>query len=228
MKRIYELAEEEVLALTDEQVSRYIDYECALEGVPMLPPDPGPRPVNNLPEPDVAFYEVNGLLTADEAHAQLILNAIASGTVLKEEWDYSSNVKYGKEIQGGDYSYPSIGIKRLYSADRHADNQERAIAHKHADAAWKKLDDELKKVLKSRERIHDDVWNHVTDAREKQRERGILRDKFARYFDLADGNATVAMNFLLKAETGMKFDHPQLIQELCPGYGEPEVLPASE
>ena len=55
MKRYNEMTDAELLELTNEQIATLIDYECALDGVPMLPPDPGPAPPDDVPPPDIGL-----------------------------------------------------------------------------------------------------------------------------------------------------------------------------
>ena len=42
MKRFDDLSEPEIVALSDADISRWIDLECAYEGAPLLPPCPVP------------------------------------------------------------------------------------------------------------------------------------------------------------------------------------------
>lgn len=215
MKRIYDLTEAELLSLTDEDVMRYIDYECALEGVPMLPPVPGACPVKVTPAPDANVFEVAGFLTMDSTHATRILDAFNSGELYKESYPGSDyGTKYLTPMSNDQYSKPKIETKTVHSAeqwDKIKDSHQAFVGEK---AAWDKINKTYQEALKGRSSISEDVWQQIRDAREHSYDRERLREEFGRYLVLAEGNKQIALNFLEKVKD--LSDFPDLILEFTP------------
>lgn len=222
MNRIYEMEEAEILALADEQVSKLIDYECALEGAPMLPPEPGMKPTKQLPEQDAVVFTVGGHMTLSADHAQAIFAALTSGQLYDESYEGRFyEIKFLEPIIQTGYHAPKIESKRSYSAERW--NQIRADVSEYTAklAEWEKKNEEYQKALKSRSTIHERVWDRIMTARNHASDREQLRREFERYLELAEGNRRVALNFLEKVKFLGKF--PELREEFCPGAPEAEM-----
>ena len=213
MKRIYDLEETEILALSSEQVTDYVDYECALEGVPMLPPAPGPEPKRSAQEPDVKSYEIAGFFTLDADHAGRILAALNSGPLYKEEsasFDYK--VKHLVPIGDDSYYTPKIEGKTTFSAEKWD-----AIKNEQAQMGmvikqWKTANDEYKECLTARKYITEKVWEHVDGVRTFVCEKETIRKNFVLYLKLAEGDRQIAINFLEKVKS--LDEYPGLKDEL--------------
>lgn len=215
MKRIYDLTEAELLSLTDEDVMKYIDYECALDGVPMLPPAPGPMPTKTMLEPDANVFEVAGFLTMDSAHASRILDAFNSGILYKESCPGSDyNTKYLEPLTADKYGKPKIETKTVHSAEQwdKIKDSHQAFAGNKAD--WEKINKVYQEALKGRATISDDVWQQIRDARGHSYEREQIRAEYSRYLELAEGNRQIALNFLTKVKDLTEF--PDLQAEFAP------------
>ena len=219
MKRIYELDETELLALSDEDVKKYVDYECALEGVPMLPPSPGIKPSKDAPAPDAQVYSIAGFLTLDAEHAARILAALESGKLFTESYannDYGT--KFLESIAGDSYHSPKIESRRIHSPeqwDRIKDVQSEFVTKL---KAWEKVNSDYDKALSERKKISDNVWDKINEARDHSYERDSLRREFVRYLELAEGNHQIALNFLKKVKD--LSDFPELVEEFCPQVEE--------
>ena len=61
MRRYNEYTEQELIDLDKALIQKLIDYECALDGVPLMPPHPGPEPSKTEITPDMTVYAVAGL-----------------------------------------------------------------------------------------------------------------------------------------------------------------------
>ena len=217
MKRYNEMTDAELLELTNEQIATLIDYECALDGVPMLPPDPGPAPTLSMPPMDTKVYEVVGVLVMDSEHAGRILDAITSGPLFKTE--YGSN--YLIPHKESDYSFPEIKTKSVYSQEQWATIAPAVKEHETAKKEYDRTARDYNEGIKARKDITDAVNSAIRNASDCEYERQTLRREFARYLELAEGNKNIAMNFPTKAKSYMQQDHGELVQELCPGYGIP-------
>lgn len=215
MKRIHELNEEGLLALTEEQTLKMVDYECALEGVPMLPPDPGPVP--SLPElqADTQCYEVSDVLVADPDHAARILSAIMSGPLYKTEYPRNNyELRYLVPLGQGDYNYPKIKPVQYISPELWDKHKEHVTSLSVRKGEWDALKKAYDAAYKERDAIVKDVYERISDARQHAYDREQLRTEFTRYLELAEGNRSIALKFLEKVKDLDKF--PELRGEFCP------------
>lgn len=222
MKRINELTESELLELTDEQISNMVDYECAVEGVPMLPPHPGPAPFVEKCKPDIDIYTVGGVYCATAEDAARILDAIANATTIFKTDGYSDDKRY-IAIPPGDYYYPKVEIEKGISATAYAAWKDQNAGLKELIGAYKEQRSTYDDAYKSREEIVQRVNNFISDARRNSYTRDCLRADFARYMELAEGNRRIALNFLEKVKD--LSDFPELKEEFCPDM--PEVASAA-
>lgn len=213
MQRLNELTERELVALTQEELDRFVDYECALAGVPLLPKAPGPKPVSQLPPADLKVYEVGGMLTLDSDHAARILEAMTSAPMFRETYKGSDyNTKYAKSIsQDDEYYMPSVKPRMIYSEGLYDTLASRIAEHKSQHNAWSKVNDEYSKALKAREATRDACYELVNDAKARVQYKEALREHFAKYLSLAEGNRGIALNFLQK--TYDLSDFPDLLAE---------------
>lgn len=215
MKRVHELTEAELLALDDDMTMKLIDYECALEGVPMLPPAPGPAPKKDFPEPDAQCFAVGGILTRDSVHAARILEAISSGELVETTYAGSDyNNRYLKPLRQSDYNYPKLSTETYRSPEQWDSIKDDHSSFATRKAEWDRIDKEYSSALKERATITDDVYGRIREARQHSYDRERLREEFARYMELAEGNRQIALNFLEKVKDLSEF--PELREEFCP------------
>jgi len=215
MKRIHELNEEELLALTEEQTLRMVDYECALEGVPMLPPHPGPEPSKVTASPDVTLYTVAGQKTLDSDHAKRILDACNSAPLFETSSarnDYQT--VFLTPLTDRSYSAPKIETSQVHSPEQWDRIKNDFTSFSERKDEWDVIDKAYKNALKERQSITDDVYSKISDARRNAYEREQFRTDFARYLELAEGNRSIALKFLEKVKDLDKF--PELRTEFCP------------
>jgi hypothetical protein len=220
MKRVSEMNDAELLLLTDEEISKLVDYECALEGVPMLPPAPGPAPVKDAPDADVSVFGIAGIYTMDADHASRILAALNLGQLFSTSYigsDY--NNQYLVPITKDTYDRPKIETNNIHSPEQWDKIKDAAAQYNLKKAEWDRVAKVYNDALKDRDSITKEVYQFVEEARDRNYEQVRARDEFTRYLELADGNKKVAMNFLLKVKTSLEREFPELVQELCPGYG---------
>lgn len=215
MKRFNEMDETELLSLTDDQIMKLINYECALEGVPMLPPAPGAKPSIAMAEPDAQVFEIAGIFTMDSEHAIRILDAFNSGALYMESYPGSDyNTKYLEPLTSDKYGKPKIETKNIHSPE-----QWDKIKAEYAQISgklkeWEKIDKEYSSALKERTSITDDVYGAILEARQHSYNRDCIRADFARYLELAEGNQRIALNFLEKVKD--LSDFPELKTEFRP------------
>lgn len=213
MTRIYDMTEEEILALTDEHINKLIDYECALEGAPMLPPDPGPKPTMDIPKPDIQAYGVMGFYVLDPEHAGRILTALNSGTLYNEEYGRGST-KYLSPISNGSYHAPKIDAKMFHSVELWDSIKGEQTAFAEQEKEWEIRKKIYDKAAEERSQHTEAVWEHVGNLRSHAWQREQLRNEFKRYLDLAEDNNKIALAFLKKVKD--LSDFPELEEEFCP------------
>lgn len=212
MKRIVDLEEKEIIELSNEKIEDYINYECALEGVPMLPPHPGPAPDKIKVEADTKVFEIAGYLVLDTDHAGRILDALNSGVLYREEianFDYS--LKHLTLIYD-DYYAPKITAKNILSPELWDSVQKSHAAISSQLKQWKIINDEYQSSLKEREAITTQVWDHIESVRAIVCEKENIKNLFSQYLKLAEGDKSIAMNFLEKVK--QLDSYPDLKEEL--------------
>jgi hypothetical protein len=217
MKRIHEMTEEELIVLDESDTNKLIDYECALEGVPMLPPHPGPEPKMEKITADHTVYEICSLYFASITDASNVLDAInnANGLYKSEGW---SDDQHLERLCPGDYSYPKISTNNMISSEAWAAKRSAIEAHKTLKSVYDRSKKVYDTAYKERESIVQNVYDKIRTAKDNAYERDRYREEFKRYLELADKDTTIAMRFLIKAKPDLKTDFPELIKELCPDY----------
>lgn len=221
MKRISELTEQELLNMTDEARELQIDFECAHLGIPMLPSAPGPEPTSSVILPTTKAYIICGLTMLDGDLAQRILAVVTSGQLYNTEFVNDNcweGPQYLVPLREGAYNYPTIKTENFYTAEERAKIKESVTQAKRDLDAWQIKRKEFDKTCQERWAVADDLSGAIGKARDTAfRKENIIRE-FDRYVGLAEGNTTIAMNFLLKARPEAAEDFPELIEKLCPGY----------
>lgn len=217
MKRFNEMTEAELLALDDEQTKNLIDYECAIEGVPMLPPHPGTAPPIEKCKPDINVYTVAGVYFGTAEDAARVLDAIFAASVIYKTDGYSDDKRF-IAMQPGDYYFPKIEPEKAVSAESYAAWKEECKAVKEQMDEYKRAKSAYDSVYKERESIVKSVFDAIRDARQRSYDRDRLREEFTRYLELAEGNKTIALNFLKKVKDLSEF--PELEAEFCPTFPE--------
>ncbi len=197
MKTIDEMNHEEILALTDGQVNVLIDYECALEGKPLLPPMPvAPQKVEI--EPDILVYEVGGVTTTCPDHAAKILAAIETG----DQWEteYVSGYSGTRRLRPTDYYHKAkIETRKVFSVEKWDEMKNAINQYEATKKSYEEAKKEYDDAANDRVQISERIWNTVSHFRNEEFRRRHLRNEFSRYLELAEGNHTIAMNFLKKA-----------------------------
>lgn len=197
MKRWIDLTEKEILNLSDDQVDRYVDYECAINGHPLLPVMPS-MPNKSSAIPDITGFAVGGIFFKEAEHAHQMLNLL--------ETLESYSIEY---LPGGDYRCKGLKLNTDYSVStdkffspehwEECRNQQRALieAEKEYGEAKKDYDD----AINERSNTYSWIWDRVYEVRAAERDRQRVRDEFGRYLELAEGDRGIAMNFLKARRT---------------------------
>lgn len=188
------LSVEQVSALTDDEITKVIDLECAKAGVPLFLECPAPPVMKN--EPDCSLFGVGGYYFLDRAHAEKVLELVKSLPRVREENDWRSSHSTYKE---DDYDV-TVHIKKVFTPEKHMRLKAELATfdqQKHDyDAALNKF----KAADEKRSIIASSVWSEINDARGQIRERQRLLSLYEKYVHLANGDREIAWNFLKSAE----------------------------
>lgn len=195
--RFDELTEPELLTLSDdsEAVQRWIDLECAYEGVPLLPPKPE-APIEPKMTPDQTVYEVHGIFFSKNEHAIRVANEINDSQ--RVELQYVSGPRYDRLVKPAPDRVAVTPINAFSPATwetvKDAANAYTTLKTKY-DSAW--LD--YSTAERERKAIVERIKGAIEEAWGKERRREMMRRNLARYMELAGGVRKTAIRFLKAA-----------------------------
>jgi hypothetical protein len=216
MQRIFELTKAHLMALSNEQIDRFIDVECLLDGVPLVPSDRPVAPEVVKPEPDTEFWTVGSFHFADERQAMVILNELRRSTLIGKSYRNGGGGESCYVIEPlSSYSAPSVTAERAFSQERWDEVSKQVEEYGRAMAVYKERKSEYDSACKKREEASSRVWNYVDSIRTLAMKRCRLKDEFARYVVLASGEKEMAWNFFAVAYPEAR-DHEGLKEELVP------------
>lgn len=200
MKAFEELDHNELISLTEEEIQFYIDRECAVAGVPLLPPSP-PDPVE-IPqiEKSITHYLVGGLRLTSRDEAEQLAALIGKLKTRRSLKYLGSRYSYKDPTHdAADPNEYTIGQERVFSmseaAAQKAENDKLGQRKASYDTAKKEYD----AALTGRMNVGEGIRRIVDDAHSLQYRRQRLLAELERYRPLADGNEHIALRFLARA-----------------------------
>lgn len=209
MKNFETLNEQELVALSEDEIQRYIDYACAENGVPLLPAlPPAPEPVSF--EPDSKVYSIGHWLHfAHSEQAARVLEAIKEAAAI--ETDYLSTPT-GITSTAISLRRPSLMITAddAFTAERAASIKDALAGAKRQQDIYEKAKKEYDRAVSERQAYASDIRDRIGAAWEKHNRRESLRRDYERYLSLADGNAEIAARFLANAHRDAQVLLPDL------------------
>lgn len=209
MKTFDELTDEEVLALTSEEVQRYIDRESAEAGIPLLVP-PGPKPDASALQPDLLLFSVGGLYFSNRQDALRVLDTLAV-CPSRHDLSYVSGPSYQQKGTPSDNDLSIAEIRVL--SEQTANNRAAAIAEsERAKKQWEIRNSAYQSAQIKRRQIAEEITERRARLQDREIERIQVREQHARYLDLADGNRRTAARFLLAALPKAKMLCPELFE----------------
>lgn len=192
-----DLSDVEILTLTDEQTRYYVDLECAKAGAPLLPPEPGPKPVEPEKHCSARSYEIGGINLYSSEDAMKVLDLLNS--VKRCSWGYARGGSYRDRVLTTESGALTISKGSGYTPEEWERQRESVVAYEQALKAWETADSERSKAIKARE----DAVGWVMEKIERVREQDGLRKQYAaemeRYTELANGDRAMAREFLVRA-----------------------------
>ena len=200
MKQFEILNDQELLALTDEQIDYYIKLKKAETGIKIIAFPESPV-YAEIPQPELEMYEVAGRVFKEKEKAEEIASVINKhlGSSFTQEYDYyrsGGNHKYAKPFDG---SLETINIVRLYSMSAYNAIKDAIQSNKKIEDSYKEIkkayDDEDEKASE----IVETIREAISKARERVRQFQEYKIRIVEYIQLANGNRDVAWNFFEKA-----------------------------
>ena len=179
--------------LTDDEVNRRIDLECAQQGIPLFIEEmqvPLP-PV----APDMTLFKVADILFENEADALRVRDAINASRRWKMPNWYSDPTK----VVQHDDPIEMLPHKAIHPSTAHK-HQAALAAFEQMKSEYQRRRSENDEAIKARTKVAEKVWSEVNESRRIVRSNEEMCRLFIRYIDLANGDQTIARNFLIAAK----------------------------
>lgn len=201
---IDEMNEEEILALTADDIERLIRFKMASEGVkiPMRPELEVPDPPKFDRSKMVTVYKVGDLAFKSEQQALDFMTFVSRLEFFETDYDYevgSENI-YLKAMS----SYDKEQLCRVQSMQVWPSEEYDAVStalkqYKKDKKLTEKLWDEYKQEMSAGKEIREDILDRYNDAHATRRELQRNVSLFMEYMQIANGNLDTAISFFLKA-----------------------------
>lgn len=210
MKKIQELTEQEVLALTSEEIEIMIKLRKAEEGIKFVKKPELPK-YHVIPEPDKTVFMCdlfgNELCTESMSEFDTIISAIIKAdTKCKIDYDYN---KAGSEYmfinpvlkrQYGSSDWDTITTKKVYSQELYNSIVEKIFYNKKMKENYEKENKEYINSLNESKDIESEIREYYYEiVRKYERLGDFCKMMKFDYMPLADQDEEVALRFLNKA-----------------------------
>jgi hypothetical protein len=212
---------QEVEQLTDAQVQKIINFECADAGAPMLPERPE-QPEKPTHKPDMQLYQVGGyygwhVRTPEEAAT--VLGALAK--VVLWDTDYAGSNYNNKKAVKKDFNsaQEKVEATNVFSPELWDKVKSEMEAYDQKKKAYDTAIESYNKADRARNEISSWVWGVVSEARSFAYKRTELEGFKQNYIDLAEGDLELGEKFFIKAYPdsnqylGKHFQHDDLKQD---------------
>lgn len=197
MKLFNDYTGKEVESLTDEDIQRLINLECADRGAPMLPPLPV-EPKAPEVKPDMTLYQVAyGLYVDNLPDATKIIEAIKSSSAI-----YDTNYCCGYQYQRAtpkSLADTAMTTSQVFSPEKWGSAENDYAKY---EAAKKQYDADIKEYQSAageRSAVSEYIWGIVSECRRFMNRREQMLGYLQQYIDLAEGDAETGARFFKKA-----------------------------
>lgn len=205
MKDWKELTDEELANLTDEEVSKYDKIICAKEGIPFL--EEPEEPVIDYAKENLTVYTIkytDNMVFTDMEEAAQVMEAInkcsSVGTV---KYNYGCRY-YEKGFKNYDdtEALTSIQSSMMFDEAIAKSNCDLKESHRKELNHYEDMKNLYEDSIQRRLQATNDFYNKLNAAQNAMSYRKKLAHLYVdEYLPLAEGNETMAMNFLKKAYT---------------------------
>lgn len=218
MKPLHEWGDKELLELTPPQIQMLIDRECAEQGVALVPPLPQPLEAPTGGPTVEAFRVRVDVLIFDQEAAEELVDTINQLPML-ESYYLKGVYQYGSpEGVRPTETRASFDRIRFWETENYQQHKLSQDTYFEAKKVYDKEKAEYNKAATAHGSVSEQVWDRINRAQEDYRTEEQIKETFAQYVKLADGDHDMALAFLLKAT---KWDE-DLVYEVLDMRPEPE------
>jgi hypothetical protein len=197
-RSVYEMTDPELLALTDDDIDRLIKRAMAEEGIPIVPIPSEPEYAAE-PQDTVHVYEIAGLYFTEHDAAVRVMDAINKETPVRVKPSYDYTVGYNPKTIEHDETALSITTQSYLTPQAYDQHRDTLTSNN----ALRKQHEKEKQAYQDAERrargIVDHIRETITAAEERKYRREWLRQVFAEYKEIANGDPLMAITFFRKA-----------------------------
>lgn len=209
MKDFDTLTDAEIVALTDEQRQHYRDLACAEAGAPLATPQPVAPTVADV-EDDITAYVVGSFKFATPEGAAAVAELVNKTPHYDTHYLSGAGYRQYAELKTDHEVVTPTRLLSLQAATSKRDAINEFQRQKTQYEADKK---EFERVTQARTNATYNVNCRIHNAFENEQRRASLREQFARYLQLAEGNAAMATRFLIRAYPNANELIPELLVE---------------
>lgn len=199
---IDDLTDEQVLGLSEEETANCVRTKQMQEGIVFASCPDAPKYVE-IPETDSNLYKVDGVEYYFEtmAQAEKVRDAITAAVRIKEDYDYNVgyHFKYAQKAPDKEVNITTVS---LYTEDTYNKYKSDLSMYKQQEDLYKKDLNAYNTYLSTSKKATKYVTDRILEVKEKYADIQQVKDTYAEYLKLSDGNTVMAMKFLLKAFDG--------------------------
>jgi hypothetical protein len=192
LKRYHEFIDEEMAALTTEEINNLIELEIAYDGILPVQCPESPKLQDIGIVKDQEFFECNGEFFIHEADAI----AFSKMAVFKESYNYSIGYDYKWLERINDMPVKKVSY---YSEDCITQRQKLIQERTQAKNEYSKKKEAYDKFTKATSSIRKDVWEKYYKALEKEQQVKYAKEQYAKYLSLAKNDEEIAIGFFKNA-----------------------------
>lgn len=209
MKKITEMTEQEILALTEEDVQKIIKLRMMEEGIKIMDKPKVPELFEIAPA-DVQIFTIpilDGFAFTDMEEVTKVAEVLQNVNSLRKvdyDWnklgsDYKYLTKKERYAFRGDSDF-DVQSGWVYSGELYAKIADFAVQNKAMKEQAKKDKEEYESQLQEASGITTEIRERVSEVRSKYMRLNDLTRRFAiDYFPLSDNNEDMAIKFMTKA-----------------------------
>lgn len=235
-KYITDMTDQEILALTDDDLKRMIQLKMLEEGIKILVRPEEPQ-YAEVPAKDLSGfcvkvgYSHDHIYYANRESAERVIVAIRAEQDSLRKYDYISSYSTSYEHTFSPYDpEPEITVEetRVYSRGLFDQVRDALTGNKKLKDAYEKQLKEYKGAEEAAAWIRDEVNNCYYEVTSKYREFESMLAKFQEYLQLADNDSAQASVFFEKAYHPEKETRQYLSEKSSFMLETPETTPPAE
>lgn len=216
MKNYKDLTDEELANLTDDEISKYDKIICAENGIPFL--EEPEKPVINYDKANLTVYTIrytDNMVFTDIEEATQVMEAINKCSSVGTA-KYNYNCKYyekGFKNYSNEETCASVQSDVMFDEATAKSNSDLKESHRKELNHYEDMKTLYEDSIQRRVQATNDFYNKLNAAQTAMSYRKKLAHLYVdEYLPLAEGNETMAMNFLKKAYTVSEEDEQYINQ----------------